>query len=239
MRYQERFYRNIVTTNLNSFSVRIKESDLFILADTNLSEPAKKQLNKQRYILEQYINQHPDFYLSFTPVFCEKKAPEIVKLMSEASFLCNVGPMATVAGALAEQVGKYLLNFSSQIIIENGGDLFLMIKKEIIVAIFAGDGPFSLKIGLRIKPRAMPFGIATSSGTVGYSTSQGQADSVTVICPTATLADGLATYMCNLTCNRSLSSLETAIKQFPFLEGIIAIKNKELFVWGDIEIVQV
>ncbi len=222
--------------DLTQFSVRLKESDLFIMADRDLSGEAEKELKKQRYLLEEYIRQHPDFYLSFRPLPCDENAPEIVKIMSEASFLCDVGPMAAVAGAIAEMVGKYLLQFTNQIIIENGGDLFLMTQKERVVSIFAGNSPLSLRIGIRVKPRSTPFGIATSSGTVGHSTSKGKADSVTVICPTAALADGLATHMCNLTSSDDFSLIENNIKCFPFLEGIIVIKGEKLFIWGDIEI---
>lgn len=239
MLYQKRFYRTLSAKDLTSFSVKIKESDLFIMSDENLFEEAQKELKKQRYVLEQYIKNHPDFYLSFKPLSCDETAPEIVKMMSQASFLCDVGPMATVAGAIAEIIGKHLLHFTKQVIVENGGDLFLMTEKERIISIFAGSSPFSLKIGIKVKPRNTPFGVATSSGTVGHSTSKGKADSVTTVCPTAVLADGLATYMCNLTGDDNFSLIENNIRFFPFLEGIVVIKKEKLFVWGDIEIVEI
>ncbi|MCM8759938.1 MAG: UPF0280 family protein [Candidatus Omnitrophica bacterium] len=237
MQYRQRFYRTLVSNELVGFSVQIEESDLYILADKDFSCEAEDELKKQRQILKQYIKEFPDFYLSFHPIGCEESAPEIIKIMSRASYLCNVGPMATVAGAIAEMVGNRLIKLSKQVIIENGGDIFLMTEKERIIAIYAGNSPFSMKIGIKVKSRNCPFGVATSSATVGHSTSFGTADSVTVICPTSALADGLATYMCNQTRNIDFSNIRNIIEMFPFLEGLVVIRNEQLFVWGDLELV--
>ncbi|HOJ31023.1 MAG TPA: UPF0280 family protein [bacterium] len=239
MKYETRFYRKIIDNELVSSSVRIEESDILILAEKNLSNEAEKELKKQRNLLKTYIKNFPDFYYSFEPVQVEKSAPEIVKNMSEASFLCNVGPMATVAGALADYVGRHLLHFSGEVIIENGGDIFLMIKKEKNIAVYAGNSPLSLKIGIHVKPKQYPFGIATSSGTIGHSTSFGKADSVTVICPSATIADGLATFMCNQMIDEDFSGIKNSLKNFPFLEGILVIKQEKLFAWGNIELIKI
>ncbi|HOK80479.1 MAG TPA: UPF0280 family protein [bacterium] len=239
MKYEQRFYRKIIDSELVATAVTIEESDLLILSEKDLSCEAKKELRKQRNLLKTYIKNFPEFYYSFEPVRVDQSAPEIVKKMSDAAFLCNVGPMATVAGAIADFVGRHLLRFAHEVIIENGGDIFLMIEKERIVAIFAGTSPFSLKIGIRAKPKPYPFGIATSSGTVGHSTSFGKADSVTVLCPSATIADGLATFMCNQTLDDDFLGIKNSIKNFPFLEGILVIKHEKLFAWGDIELVKI
>ncbi|MGB9642272.1 MAG: UPF0280 family protein [Candidatus Ratteibacteria bacterium] len=239
MKYEPRFYRRIINNEMVASTVTIEESDLLILSEKDLSNQARKELKKQRNLLKTYIKNFPDFYYSFEPVQVDNSAPEIVKEMSKASFLCNVGPMATVAGAIADFVGRYLLNFAHEVIIENGGDIFLMIEKEKIVTIFAGASPFSLKIGIRVRPKPYPFGIATSSGTIGHSTSFGKADSVTVLCPSATIADGLATFMCNQTPDDDFSGIKNSLRDFPFLEGILVIKQDKLFAWGDIEIIKI
>ncbi|MCM8764383.1 MAG: UPF0280 family protein [Candidatus Omnitrophica bacterium] len=237
MRYTERFYRNVFNSELISFRIRIEESDLLILAEKDVSAEAESELKKQRQVLKQYIKDFPDFYYSFKPVDCDESAPEIVKIMCKASFLCNVGPMATVAGAISELIGKRLLDISRQVIIENGGDIFLMTEKERTILIFAGNSPLSMKTGIKLKPRDYPFGVATSSATVGHSTSFGNADSVTVVCPSSSLADGLATYMCNLPTDEEFNNIKKSINEFPFLEGIVVIKNDRMFAWGDLEIV--
>jgi len=237
MKYEERFYRNLISSELIFCTVQVEESDLFILAEKDVSSEAEIELRKQRQFLKQYIKLFPDFYYSFEPIRCKDSAPEIVRIMGDASLLCNVGPMATVAGAIAEMVGKKLLKISKQVIIENGGDIFLMTEKERTISIFAGSSPLSMKVGIRLKPRDHSFGVATSSSKVGHSTSFGTADSVTVICPTATLADGLATHICNWKIDSDFSDIKKKIKNFPFLEGIVVIKGKKMFAWGDLEIV--
>jgi len=179
----ERFYRNLIKVeNLKKFVVKIKETDLLVFAEKNLKKEIEEEVKKQREILERYIKIHPEFYFSFSPVEVES-GEEIIKLMSLSSKLTKTGPMASVAGAIAEIVGRKFLPQSEEIFIENG--------------IYAGKSPFSMKIGIKIK-RENPVGIATSSGTVGHSFSYGDADAVTVVSNSSAFSDGAATYFGNL-----------------------------------------
>jgi len=235
---KERFYRSFIEgRDFFKFEVRIEETDLLIIAKRNLKEEIYNEVKKQREILKEYIKKNPEFYYSFTPVVARSE-DEIVKLMSESSFLTKTGPMASVAGAIAEIIGKKFLNFSDEIIIENGGDIFAKVERDFIVGIYAGNSPFSMKIGIKLKKRDIPYGIATSSGTIGHSFSFGDADSVCVISPSATFSDGSATYFGNLI--KGKINKEMIIKElndFPFIEGIVIIREKEIFLWGNIEIV--
>ena len=90
----------------------------------------------------------------------------------------GVGPMAAVAGAIAEFVGEELLAYSPEVIIENGGDIYIKSLKKRVVGIYAGNSPLTGKIGLEIEGKETPIGICTSSGTVGHSLSFGRADAV-------------------------------------------------------------
>ena len=106
-----------------------------------------------------------------------------------AAQAAGVGPMAAVAGALAEQVGQRLLKSTSEVIIENGGDIFIGARQILTVGVYAGGSPLSLKLGLRIDPAKGIRGICTSSGTVGHSLSFGKADAVCVLSDSCALAD--------------------------------------------------
>ena len=193
----ERFYRNLIKVeNLKKFVVKVKETDILVFAEKNLKKEIEEEVKKQREILETYIKIHPEFYLSFSPVEIESDE-EIIKLMSLSSKLTKTGPMASVAGAISEIVGRKFLSQSEQIFIENGGDIFMNLKNEVKIGIYAGKSPFSMKIGIKIK-RENPVGIATSSGTVGHSFSYGDADAVTVISNSSAFSDGAATYFGNL-----------------------------------------
>lgn len=236
--FKERFYRSFINDkNFVKFEVIVEETNLLIMAKENLKKEIKNEVVKQREILKNYIKEHPDFLYSFEPIIVETEE-EIIKLMSESSLLTKTGPMASVAGAIAEIIGKKFLKYSDEIIIENGGDIFAKLNNDFRVAIFAGRSPFSMKIGIKLKKREIPYGIATSSGTVGHSISFGNADAVTVISPSATLSDGCATYFGNMIKNKIEKELIISeLKNFPFIEGIVIIKDKEIFIWGDLEIV--
>ena len=234
----ERFYRNLIKVeNLKKFIVKVKETDILVFAEKNLKKEIEEEVKKQREILERYIKIHPEFYFSFSPVEVESNE-EIIKLMSLSSKLTKTGPMASVAGAIAEIIGRKFLPQSEQIFIENGGDIFLNLKNEVKIGIYAGKSPFSMKIGIKIK-KENPVGIATSSGTVGHSFSYGDADAVTVISNSSAFSDGAATYFGNLIKGKIDKQLiEKQLNDFPFIEGMLIIRGEELFVWGKIELIK-
>ena len=160
MVYQERTYRNrVLNNNLVPFHVCIRETDLFILSDSDLSGAAIKSIHKHRGYIENYVKIHPEFLTSLVPINEDNLAPNIVRDMLNASLATGVGPMASVAGAIAEYVGNDLLKSSRNVIVENGGDIFLKIERDIRVGIFAGDSPLTYKINLLIKSEKMPLGV--------------------------------------------------------------------------------
>lgn len=236
--YQPRIYRHwIEGKDLVSFNVAIKETDLFIRATTNLEKKAYRLVLKYREQLEQYIAKNPDFQKSLKPLPIPTNAPRIIKDMIEAGEKANVGPMAAVAGAMAEYVGRELLEFTPEIIVENGGDIFLKITQKRVVGIYAGDSPFTGKLGLEINPKDTPAGICTSSGTVGHSLSFGKADAVVVIAPSATLADAAATAIGNEV--KKPDDINRVIKtgdNIAGLKGIIIILGSNIGVWGDVKL---
>jgi len=182
-----------------SFQTRYRETDLWIRAQRPLEEEALAAVLNCRRELEQYISHHPEFLPSLVPLPEDPFAPPLVRQMLDAANAAGVGPMAGVAGAIAEAVGLSLKPLSPSIIIENGGDCYLDLAEEITVGIFAGPAsPFTGRIGLRFASDRFPFGICTSSGTVGHSLSFGKADAVTVVSRHAALADAAATALGNL-----------------------------------------
>jgi len=236
--YQPRTYRHWVEgKDLAAFSVKVKETDLYIRADSNLERKAHRLVLKYRRQLEQYIEKEPDFLTSLKPLPAPAHAPRIVLDMIEASRVANVGPMAAVAGAVAEQVGRELLEFSPEIIVENGGDIFLKITRKRIVGIYAGDSPLTGKLGLEITPQDTPLGICTSSGTVGHSLSFGKADAVVVTAGSATLADAAATAICNKV-NKpdDINSAMELGRNIAGVKGVVIIIGSSIGVWGDVKL---
>lgn len=239
-KYQKREYRDwIEPEDLISFQVVEYETDLYISADKNLYSVALTSIKQYRKQLETYINKHPEFKESFTPIAIDNNAPSIIKEMGLAAIRANVGPFAAVAGAVAEYVGKDLLEYSSQVIVENGGDIFISSTKDRIIGLYAGSSPLTGKIGLKINKNLMPIGICTSSGTVGHSISFGKADAVVIISKSTSLADAVATASANLiqTADDIVKSINFA-KNIDGIIGIMAVKGPHMGVWGDFEVVE-
>jgi ApbE superfamily uncharacterized protein (UPF0280 family) len=236
--FQPRDYRSWVQTpELVAYTVKIKETDLYIRTLEDLSVLAFRIVKKHREALETYISFHPFFASSFEPVDVEENAPQIVREMASASALAGVGPMAAVAGAISQLLGEELSEMSGEVIVENGGDNYLRSRKERIVAIYAGRSPLSGKIGLRFLPEDMPLGVCTSSGTVGPSISLGKADAAVIISPSAALADAAATAVGNVL--KSAEDIPAALEIARGITGVtgaVVIKDEKLGAWGKLEI---
>ena len=236
--YQPRIYRRLVEgKDLVSFTVTVKETDLFIRAASNLQRKARRIVLKYRGQLERYIESNPEFLTSLKPLVTSPDAPRIAVEMIEAGQKTGVGPMAAVAGAIAEHVGRELLEFSPEIIVENGGDIFLKISRKRTVGIYAGDSPLTGKIGLEISPQDTPLGVCTSSGTVGHSLSYGKADAVVVLAGSAALADAAATAIGNRV--NQPDDVQSAIdfgQDIRGLKGIMIIIGTSVGAWGDVKL---
>lgn len=236
--YEPRTYRHWVRDKeLVCFNVVVKETDLHIYALSNLHQRALELVIKYRSQLELYTTRYPAFLTSLEPVAARSDAPQIVRLMCEAGYKAGVGPMASVAGAVAEFVGKELLPFSPEIIVENGGDIFMKSSKKRYIGIYAGKSPLTGKIGLEIEGRYEPYGICTSSGTVGHSLSFGKADAAIVLSRSAILADAVATAVGNLVAEPD--DIPDAIKfakDIAGITGVVIIIGEKLGAWGDIKI---
>ena len=238
--YEPRTYRHwIKDKDLLSFNVVVKETDLYIRASINLKRKAIKLVSKYRLILERYIERYPAFLTSLKPLPVAEDAPHIVREMAESARKVGVGPMASVAGAIAEFVGSELAAFSPEIIVENGGDIYLRSSTERTVGIYAGKSPLTGKIGLKINGQNTPLGICTSSGTVGHSLSYGKADAVIVLSKSATLADAAATAIANLISQPSdiQKGIEFA-QGIDGLKGVVIIKDDNIGLWGEVKVCQ-
>ena len=238
--HEKRTYRNLVKTDdLVNFEVIVKETDLLVRAMKDLSRETRESVYKYRHQLETYIATHPDFAGSLVPLDEDPYAPRIVQEMIRTSRCANVGPMAAVAGAVAEFVSKDLLPLSEEIIIENGGDIYLATSRERTIGIYAGDSPLSLKVGVLIQAEDRPLGICTSSGTVGPSLSFGKADAICVLSKSSALADAAATAVGNRV--KTGKDIESGLEAGKAIEGVLGtliIIGDRMGVWGNIRLVQ-
>lgn len=237
--YVERTYRQVSKTeDLVNFTVGEKETDLLIFADRDLSQIAHRTILENRKILEDYISRNPEFYFSLKPYRLKSQAPVLIEDLVEATNLVGVGPMAAVAGLLAQKVGERLLSFSSQVLVENGGDIFIKTEKRRKVGIYTENSFYGDKLALEIFSEDSPLGICTSSGTLGHSLSFGKADAVVVLSPQAALADAAATAIGNRVKNTEDISLALSWgRTIPGIIGILIMIDKKIAAWGKINLV--
>ena len=237
--HQERTYRNLVNPpQLQAYRVVVKETDLMVYTATRLEDETKELVLEQRGYVETFIKAHPDFARTLNPCRLEGPAPGIIVNMVKAARNAGVGPMAAIAGAIAEQVGHGLLKMTDQVIVENGGDVFIKTNSSVTVGIFAGKSPLNLRIGIRLESRSKPEAVCTSSGTIGHSLSLGKADAVCVVADSCSIADAAATSIGNLI--DSPTDIESAIeagRRIEQLRGIVVIVGKKIGMWGDLEVV--
>jgi ApbE superfamily uncharacterized protein (UPF0280 family) len=237
---QRRHYRSSVATQPGwvAFTVRYRESDLWIQADLEAREKAETLLLEARRQVELYAQDHPDFLLTHLPMPMDSRAPDVVQWMLRAGLAAGVGPMAAVAGAIARYVGEGLLrNGCGEVVVENGGDLHLLARRPLLVGLYAGVSPLSERLAIRLEPDDMPTGVATSSATVGHSWSYGAADAACVVAGDAALADAVATALCNRVRERPdiEPGLEWAVS-VAGVRGALVVLGRALAARGGIEL---
>jgi len=223
---------------LKGFRVVVKETDLWVLAARDFSPEVRDLVIQERQQLEAYIAGHPDFLTSLVPWPADPFAPPVVREMIEAARATGVGPMAAVAGALAARVGRQLASLSPEVIVENGGDIFMAITQPATIALFAGKSPLSHRVGLKIDPSLSPLGVCTSSASVGHSLSFGRADAACVLAESAALADAAATALGNRVQGPdTIASALAWAAALPNILGAVVIVGEKLGAWGQVELV--
>ncbi len=185
-----------------------RESDISIISDSKKAiSLAKESFYFHRMNLEKYIVKDKNFLNSFSPVKVNSEL-QIINIMAKVAEVCDVGPMASVAGALADLMRKSMKNQDNKetitpfickiALVENGGEISIDSEKSISVGLYAGENELNWNIGFLIRKEDCPIGIGTSSATIGHAISFGQADAVTIFAKNAALADAAATKIGNL-----------------------------------------
>lgn len=235
--YEKRVYRDKMQADgLVYYRVVEYETDLLIASETDQADLMRQQVHETRKILEDYGKKYPEFLTALEPMPVLPADPVMIKRMKKAAEAVGVGPMAAVAGAVSAAVGTAILKQNSEVIVENGGDLFIKTEKIRRVAIDAGRSAFK-DLALKIQPAAHPVGICTSSGTMGHSLSFGKADAATVISEDVYLADAAATALGNrLKTHEDIGSAIEWIKGIAGIKGVLIIVDNRMGAWGEIEL---
>jgi ApbE superfamily uncharacterized protein (UPF0280 family) len=202
---------------------QFKETNCFILSDKeNAIDRAIASITHHRNELDKYVRTHQKFLYSLQPVSASD-GPLVVRLMDKASRKANVGPMAAVAGVLADLAVKAMASAGCEVaVVENGGEISAFSNRPVDIALLAGDSPLSRQIGFRLEE--FPIGIATSSGLFSHALSFGEAEAVTVFAENAGSADAASTAVGNLIKGRDCqTAIERGINEALSIEEVTGV----------------
>lgn len=240
--YTARSYRaSSVRGDEKSFQALIEESDLWITCrkdvPTDLPERVMQKLRELRSSLKAWMRLQPEFGPSLVPLEVPENAPQIIKSMAAGGQRFNVGPMAAVAGAVAEVIAREFVEESPEFIVENGGDIFMFSSRPRTVALLP-DPANGANIGIKLEASLFPLSICSSSSTIGHSLSFGKGELVTVLARDAAMADAAATSLCNLLKHKgNLQKIVEFAEETPEILGLFAQCGGEMGLWGEIELV--
>jgi uncharacterized protein len=191
------------------------------------------EIVRLRGVLEEYIARHAEFATSLTPIELLDNAPEIARRMARAAAAVGVGPMAAVAGTVAQMSAEVARD--TEAVVENGGDIFLAANRPLTVGLYAGAGPLSDSLALSVPADSMPLAICSSSGVMGHSLSLGKCDLACVVGKNASLADAAATHAANLV--KTPEDIEPTLQQISAIAGIsgvLLVQGDQIGIAGDL-----
>lgn len=209
-----------MTRNLIKETFTLKESQCTIISEKQQAiQAAKESIHRNRQELELYVRTNPKFLYTLTPISAPEK-PLIAKMMVEAAIKADVGPMAAVAGAIADLAVLDMKQVGCEVaVVENGGEIAADSSQPVDVAVAAGDEPLSKRFGFRLTD--FPIGLATSSGRFSHALSFGDAEAATVFCKNATIADAAATAVGNVVKGEDTEAgIKAGIKRGSSIEGV-------------------
>lgn len=210
---------------------RIKQSNLLVISESRQAiSQAFSSIVWHRAALESYVRTDPSFELALDPIVVDGDAPRIVQLAAGATEIAGVGPMAAVAGSLAELAMEAMLSTGSRTnLIENGGEISASSTSPLTVGIYAGRSAFSERVGFLLAPSDFPIGIATSSATVSHALNFGEADAAVIVADTASMADAVAKAACNAVrgddCEASVQSGLEVVEKIGHVRGALIIRD--------------
>jgi len=233
------------------FQSTLQESDLLIGVPVEsfrniMAQVAERELIRLHPVVREYILKEPSFETSLEPLSLpvseksdeeDEKLPHEIISMIKCSNRSGTGPMSSVAGIFAETVALRLIREFQlgEIVVENGGDLFIKNRSELNSLIHAGKSPLSDKMAFVLRPGE--WGVCTSSGTLGHSYSKGNADAVSVISGSAPMADAWATALANLV--KVPADIEPVLERAKGIKDILGcavIIGEKIGIVGEIEV---
>ncbi len=232
------YRKKISSKTAYKWHLAYRNTDLYVASSKNIIDALVKHLIDFYEAVDRVSKTNPAFLKSLSPLRENMSYPEIINEMVRKSAVYGVGPMASIAGAVCDYIGRKLMGEARTIIIENGGDIFIKSGHQVIAGIYTENIKLGDKLKLKIQPKNTPCGLCSSSGTMGHSLSLGKTDLVSVLASTTISADAAATALANrISEEGQIQSSIEEFKKMPALKGILVIKSSKIGLWGQMELV--
>ncbi|MET1124250.1 MAG: UPF0280 family protein [Archaeoglobaceae archaeon] len=213
-----------------------RETVVSILTESDeFYEIAVEAILEARSEIERYIVLHPEFYTSYEPVECH--GSEIIERMCRAAKIANVGPMASVAAAVAAHAVRKMSEAGAKLaVVDNGGDIVFRSDRELKI------GVYPTEIAIVLEPREF-YAVCTSSGKIGHSVSFGYADAACVLGEEPEVCDALATALGNaVKKDFGKEELKSCVADFfetysDYVDAILVAKDDLIAYAGDLKLV--
>lgn len=233
-----RTYRAARRSDLVTFQLVIEETDLWVAARSDLAEPMADAVHELRGQIKAHAAIHPNFLTALAPLDAEPRAPDIIQRMCRATALCGVGPMAAVAGTVAQMVAERFVADSPDLLIENGGDTYLCSTTDRHIGILSIPDQ-DMRLCVPVAAAEFPCSFCASSAKIGHSLSFGAADLVVTRSRDAALADAAATALANRL--KSAADMDAVLGlarswEAIGLDGVFAQCAGQIGVWGKMEL---
>jgi ApbE superfamily uncharacterized protein (UPF0280 family) len=216
--------------------IHIGQTIATLLSEERFIPQAEAAVRRVRGEIEAYIRCDPKFRTTLEPHRVRSDAPPVVRRMAEAAIKVKVGPMAAVAGAVAEHTVRSLRQAGARhVVFDNGGDIAFLLERPVVVGIYAGPSALT-GFGFRVQPRSEVFGICTSSASVGHSLSLGVADAAIVASQDVLLADAAATALGNRIVSKEAGHIEAVLSRFQpvGVDGMMVVAGDMVGIRGDL-----
>ena len=221
--------------------IEIQETAATIASERRFIAGAVDAMKMARRDIERQIRKDRFFLTTLEPYDSGSCTSEITARMCAATKRAGVGPMASVAGAIAQAgLDAMVSNGCRHAWVDNGGDIALVLESPLTLEIFTTPGSSkAFAFNLRTTGRAM--GICSSSGKLGHSISFGDSDIAVAIADDAVLADAFATALGNEVKDRaSLGKCFDILRNTKSVKGGLAMMDGTVAMYGEVpELVEV
>ena len=211
------------------FDIQVQDMVLHITAAADLNEESRAAALSFWEQLHAYTLRNPEIRTSKRPIEVPEDAPQIVREMVGAAARAGVGPMFSFQGAVTDHVGRFLARDLDEVMVNCGGDFFIVARKRQKLTIHTT--PTGGGIAIVVRPTKKGMGVAT---TLAHGS---RLDGLAVLAESCMLADAAAAGVHAILPKPDGFHLALMyLKKVPGVTGGVVVQGDRIGVAGGVEI---